>query len=61
MMKETLRAIQTGPLAEIGLLAFLTAFIIILIYAVTLSRSAAEKASRQPLEDDQDYQPTNTP
>jgi len=61
MMKETLRAIQTGPLAEIGLIAFLVAFIIILIYAITMSRSAVEHASRQPLEDDHEIPTPSKP
>jgi cbb3-type cytochrome oxidase subunit 3 len=59
MMKDTVRALSTGSIAEIGLLAFLLAFILILIYTFTLSKSVRDRASQQPLDDD-DELPTQT-
>ncbi len=54
MMKEVLRDLQTGPLAVIGLIAFLVAFTLIVIYVIRLPRGAREEAKQIPLEDDQD-------
>ena len=51
MMKEALRALETGPLAEIGLVAFFVAFILILVYALTLPKRCRDEAKNLPLED----------
>ncbi len=52
MMKEAVRALETGPLAEIGVIAFTLAFVLIVIYAFTLSKSDRDRAKQMPLEDD---------
>ena len=51
MMKEAVRALETGALAEIGLIAFLVAFAAIVIYAFTLSKSSRDQLKDLPLED----------
>jgi cbb3-type cytochrome oxidase subunit 3 len=51
MMKEVLRALETGILAQIGLIAFLVAFVLILIYVFTLPRRKREHSKQIPLDD----------
>ncbi|MDX1529929.1 MAG: cbb3-type cytochrome c oxidase subunit 3 [Rhodothermales bacterium] len=51
-MKEVVRALETGPLAEIGLVAFFVAFLGVVLYAFTLSKRKREEAKHLPLEDD---------
>ena len=50
-MKETVRALETGALAEVALVAFTVAFVAIVAYAFTLSRARREAAKNLPLED----------
>lgn len=52
MMKEAVRALETGHLAEIGVVAFTIAFVLIVLYAFTLSRAAREHAKHLPLDDE---------
>lgn len=51
MMKEAVRALETGALAEVGLIAFVVAFVLILFYAFTLSRRFRDAAKQMPLSD----------
>ncbi|ARA92129.1 MAG: hypothetical protein D6685_19565 [Bacteroidetes bacterium] len=55
MLKETLRAMETGALAEIGLLAFFFAFVLILIRVFLMTRQECEAARHMPLDDDPEY------
>ncbi len=50
--KDILRSLETGPLAEIGLLAFFIAFILILLYVYWMPKDFREHARHMPLEDD---------
>jgi cbb3-type cytochrome oxidase subunit 3 len=52
-MKELVRALETGSMAQIGLLAFFVAFLFIIAYAVTRSKAQREDAKNLPLEDDE--------
>ena len=51
MVRDILGGIDTGILAQVGLLAFFVAFLCILIYAFTLSRAARDHAKSLPLAD----------
>ncbi len=52
MMRDAIRALETGDLAQVGLVAFFAAFVLILLYTFTLSRQKREALKNQPLEDD---------
>ena len=54
MMKEAARAIESGILAEIGLIAFFVAFLLIVIYAFTLSKRRRDYDKNLPLDDAQE-------
>ncbi len=60
MMKEAVRALETGALAEIGLVAFVVAFLLVLVYALTLSKPRREEAKRLPLDDAEEAFPAAT-
>lgn len=51
MWKETVRALETGALAEIAVVAFMVAFVSIVVYAFTLSKRRREDAKNLPLDD----------
>lgn len=51
MMKEVVRAMDTGLLAQIGLIAFFVAFVLMVIYALTLSKRKREHNKNIPLDD----------
>lgn len=51
MMKEAVRALETGALAEVGLLAFLLAFVMVLLYAFLMKKSDRSAAKQLPLSD----------
>ena len=51
MMKEAVRALETGALAEVGLIAFVVAFLAMVLYAFTLSRKKRDQIKNLPLED----------
>ena len=61
MMKEAVRALETGSLAEVGLVAFVAAFVLIVLYAFTLSRQRREDAKHMPLQDDDAFFPPQDP
>ena len=52
MMRDVVHALETGQLAQVGLVAFFVAFVLILVYTFTLSRKKREQLKNQPLEDD---------
>jgi cbb3-type cytochrome oxidase subunit 3 len=51
MAREVVRALETGPLAEIGLIAFFVAFILILVYVIRLPKKKRDDAKNLPLDD----------
>jgi cbb3-type cytochrome oxidase subunit 3 len=51
MWKETVRALQTGAAAEVAIVAFVVAFVLVVIYAFTLKKSTRDEIKRQPLDD----------
>ena len=50
-MKETVRALETGALAEIAILAFVIAFVAICAYAFMLTKTERTAAKHMPLDD----------
>ncbi|MEM1054830.1 MAG: hypothetical protein AAGI52_04840 [Bacteroidota bacterium] len=50
-MKETVRALETGAMAEIAIVAFVIAFVAVCAYAFTLSKRQRTDAKNLPLED----------
>lgn len=52
-MKELVRALETGSLAQVGLIAFVVAFVLVVAYAVTRTQGEREDAKNLPLEDDE--------
>ncbi|MDT0630843.1 hypothetical protein RQM47_12150 [Rubrivirga sp. S365] len=57
MWKETVRALQTGALAEVAVVAFVVAFLLVVVYAFTLSKRTREEIKRQPLDDAAEFYP----
>ena len=55
MMKEVIRTLETGILSEIGLVAFLIVFVLILVRVLLMSRSEVQHARNLPLADGQDW------
>ncbi len=51
MMKELAQSMETGILAEIGLIAFMFAFALILIRAMTMKKHERDDAKHMPLND----------
>ena len=51
MYKEVIRALDSGILPIIGLIAFAVAFIAIVIWAMTMKKEDREAAKQQPLQD----------
>ena len=51
MIRSILGAIETGVMAQVGLLSFVIAFVAILIYAFTLRKSDRTDAKNLPLSD----------
>lgn len=53
MIRDVVDAMNAGVFAQIGLIAFLIAFILIVIYVVTLPKKKRDHAKQIPLEDDE--------
>ena len=51
MMKEVIRALETGILSEIGLVAFLFVFVLIMIRVAMMKKRDVEEAKHLPLRD----------
>jgi len=52
MIRDLLGSIDTGILAQVGLVAFMVAFGAVLVYAFTLRREDRDAAKQLPLHDD---------
>jgi cbb3-type cytochrome oxidase subunit 3 len=52
-MKELVRALETGDLAQVGLIAFVVAFCLMVAYAFSRTKQQREDAKDLPLEDDE--------
>ncbi len=59
MMKEVVRAMDTGLLALVGLIAFLVAFTLILARVALMKKSARDEAKNLPLHDDEEIRPSS--
>ena len=59
MWKETVRALQTGALAEIAVVAFVVAFVLVVAYALTMSKRQREALKNRPLDDAPEFYPTD--
>ena len=57
MMKEVIQSLETGVAAQIGLIAFLAAFVLILLYTFTLPRRKRDEIKQIPLQDDTPQRP----
>jgi cbb3-type cytochrome oxidase subunit 3 len=51
MVRDILAGIETGALAQIGLLAFVAAFVAVLVYALTLRKETVSEVENLPLLD----------
>lgn len=59
MMKEVVRAMDTGLLALVGLVAFLVAFTLILVRVAVMKKSEREAAKNLPLHDEEEFRPSS--
>ena len=59
MWKDTVRALQTGALAEVAVVAFVVAFVLVVAYAFTMTRRQREHLKRQPLDDALEFVPSD--
>ena len=57
MWKDAIRALETGAAAEVAVVAFVAAFVLVVIYALTLKKSTREAIKRQPLDDAPEFFP----
>jgi len=57
MINEVLQSIETGVLAQISLLAFLIAFILVLFRVFSMSKKARIEAKQMPLNDLEETMP----
>lgn len=55
MWKDVFRAAETGILAEIGLIAFIVTFVVILIRVFTLSKKQRDHAKNIPLDEPKEF------
>lgn len=55
MMKEVIRSLETGALAEIGLLAFVLAFVLVLVRVFLMPQREREAAKNLPLNDTDEF------
>ena len=51
MYKDVIQSLDSGILPIIGLIAFLVAFTLILVWAFTMSKEARNAAKQMPLDD----------
>lgn len=58
MMKEVLRSAETGILAEIGLIAFILAFSLVVIRVFLYTKKEVQDARNMPLQDDLEIKTT---
>lgn len=55
MMKEVVRTIESGMLAEVGLVAFFVAFLLIVAWAFLMKQEDRDAAKNMPLQDPLDF------
>lgn len=55
MWKDVFRAVESGTLAEIGLVAFVVTFVVILIRVFTLSKKERDHAKHMPLDEPKEH------
>jgi len=55
MWKDVFRAVETGALAEIGLIVFVVTFLLILIRVFTLSKKDRDHAKQIPLDEPKEH------
>lgn len=55
MWKDVFRSLDTGVLAEIGLIAFIVTFVLILIRVFTLSKKERDHAKNIPLDEPKEH------
>jgi len=53
MMKEVVRALETGHLAEVGVIAFFVAFALIVARAFLMAKPDRDAAKQMPLDDEE--------
>lgn len=61
MWKETVQALQTGAAAEVAVVAFVVAFLLVVAYALTLSKRTREEIKNLPLDDAPEFYPDERP
>ena len=54
MFKEVVRSLDSGLLPIIGLIAFVVAFVLIVVWVFTLKKEQRDAAKQMPLNDPQD-------
>ena len=52
MWKDTVRALETGSWGEVALVAFVVAFVCVVVYALTLPKRKRDALKQLPLDDD---------
>ncbi|PAP75912.1 hypothetical protein [Rubrivirga marina] len=57
MWKDAIRALETGAAAEVAVVAFVVAFVLVVAYALTLTKSTRDAIKRQPLDDAPEFFP----
>jgi len=60
MFREVVQAMDTGVLGQIGLFAFILAFVLISVRVALLSKKEREEAKRLPLEEPPEFDPNTT-
>lgn len=55
MWKDVFRALDTGVLAEIGLIAFIVTFVLILIRVILLPKRERDHAKNMPLDEPKEH------
>lgn len=55
MMREVIRGLEVGALAEVGLIAFVVAFLLILVRVLLMPRRERENAKNLPLDDPEKF------
>ena len=57
MWKDTIRALETGAAAEVAVVAFVVAFVLVVAYALTMKKPTRDQIKRQPLDDAPEFFP----
>jgi len=60
MIQEVIRALETGVLAEVGLVAFVVAFTLVVVRAFLLPKRDRDDAKQMPLDDGEAASPFPT-